>query len=51
VVVRLDLERHGVAATDVNDAGVLADAHHQTGAHLVGEELPELTQMHLAGLV
>jgi hypothetical protein len=32
VVVRLDLERDGVPVTDVDDAGVLADADHQVAA-------------------
>ena len=51
VVVRLDLERHGVAVADVDDAGVLADADHQVLAHLVGDLLAELLEVHLGGLV
>ena len=51
VVVRLDLERDGVPVTDVDDAGVLADADHQVLAHLVGDVVAELAQMHLARLV
>ena len=51
VVVRLDLERDRVAVADVDDAGVLADAGHQLRAHLVGDLLAELAQVHLGGLV
>ena len=51
VVVRLDLEGHGVAVADVDDAGVLADADHQVGAHLVGHLLAELAEVDLGGLV
>jgi hypothetical protein len=51
VVVRLDLERDGVPVTDVDHAGVLADADHQVLAHLVGDLLAELPQVHLGRLV
>ena len=51
VVVGLDLEGHGPAVTDVRDTGVLPDAHHEVLAHLVGDLVTELTQMHLGGLV
>ncbi len=51
VVVRLDLERHRVAVADVDDAGVLADADHEVLAHLVGDLLAELAQVHLRRLV
>ncbi len=49
VVVALDLERHGPAVADVDDASVLADADEQhIGVRLL---LPELAQVHLARLV
>ena len=51
VVVALDLERDGPAVTDVDDAGVLADAGEHGGAHLVGGGLTEVAQVHLRGLV
>ncbi len=51
VVVRLDLEGDRPALADVDDAGVLAHAHHEAGLHLVGDLLAELAQVDLAGLV
>ena len=51
VVVRLDLEGDRPALADVDDAGVLAHAHHEAGLHLVGDLLAELAQVDLARLV
>ena len=51
VVVALDLEGHGVALADVEDAGVLADpGEHLADRRLLGE-LAELLEVHLGGLV
>ncbi len=51
VVVRLDLERHGVALADVDHAGVLTDAgEHLADRRLLGQ-LGELLQVHLRALV
>ena len=51
VVVRLDLERDGVALADVDDAGVLADAgEHLPDRRLLGD-LGELLEVHLGRLV
>ena len=51
VVVALDLEGHGVALADVEDAGVLADpGEHLADGGLLGE-LAELLEVHLGGLV
>jgi hypothetical protein len=51
MIVRLDLERHGVPVPDVDDAGVLADVDHQVRTHLVRDLLAELPQVHLRRLV
>jgi hypothetical protein len=47
----LDLEGHGPAVADVDDAGVLADAHQQVLLHVLGDLVAELRQVDLRGLV
>ena len=49
VVVTLDLERDGPAVTDVDDAGVFADAHQERVS--LRRLLAELAKVHLARLV
>jgi hypothetical protein len=51
VVVGLDLEGHGPAVADVDDAGVLAHAHQELLPHLLRGVLPEGAQVLLRGLV
>ena len=51
VVVRLDLERDGVALADVDDAGVLADARERLAERRLLRQVAELLQVHLARLV
>ena len=51
VVVRLDLERDGVALADVEDAGVLADAGQHLADRRLLRDLGELLEVHLARLV
>ena len=51
VVVRLDLEGHRPALADIHDTGVLAHAHHEICAHLLGGLLTELAQVFLRALV
>ena len=51
VVVRLGLEGDGPALADVDDARVLAHAHHEAFLHLVGDLLAEPAQVVLARLV
>ncbi len=51
VVVRLDLEGHGEAVADVDDAGVLAHSDEQDVCGLGRNLLAELAQVHLARLV
>ena len=47
VVVRLDLERDGVALADVEDAGVLADAGEHLADRGLLRDLGELLEVHL----
>ena len=51
VVVRLDLERDGVALADVDDAGVLADAGQHLADRRLLRDLGELLEVHLRALV
>ena len=51
VVVRLDAERHRVAAADVHHAGILADAGENLRGHLLSHGLAEIAQVHLGRLV
>ena len=51
VVVGLDLEGHGPAVADVDDAGVLTDAHEQVLLHVLGDLVTELRQVDLGRLV
>ena len=51
VVVRFDLERHGPAVADINDASVLADTHEEVFLHRGGLFLAELFEVDLGGLV
>src|SRR5699024_4321359 len=51
VVVGLDLEGHRPTVTDVDDARVLAHAHQELLAHLLGDALAEASQVLLGGLV
>ena len=51
VVVRLDLEGDGVALTDVDHAGVLADAGQQLADRGLLGQLTERAQVHLGRLV
>ena len=51
VVVRLDLERDGVALADVDDAGVLADAGQHLADRRLLRDLAELLEVHLGRLV
>ena len=51
VVVRLDLEGHGVALTDVEDTGVLTDAGEHLADRRLLHDLGELLEVHLGGLV
>ena len=48
VVVRLDLERDGVALADVDDAGVLTDAGEHLADRRLLRDLGELLEVHLA---
>jgi hypothetical protein len=51
VVVRLHLERDGPALADVDDAGVLAHAHHEVLLHRGRDLLAELAEVDLRRLV
>src|SRR5699024_4796774 len=51
VVVGLDLECHGPTVADVDDSGVLTDAHQQVLLHVLGDFVTELREVDLRGLV
>ena len=51
VVVALDLEGHGVALADVEDAGVLTDAGEHLADRRLLRDLAELLEVHLGRLV
>ncbi len=51
VIVGFDLEGHGPAVPDIDDAGVLTDPHQEVFLHGVGDLVTELAQVHLRGLV
>ena len=51
MVVRFDLERHGITVADIDHAGVLAHAHQQSRTRTFRNLFSELAQVDLRRLV